>query len=314
MKVRALCVMKNEADVIAQTLTDALRWCDEIFVLDNGSDDGGWEIVQALAAADPRIVAHARDTRPFTDDIRAVLYAAYSSRAVEGDWWCRLDADEFYLDDPGALLATVPQQYFSVWSASLSYYFTDVDAERFSTDPAAFGDDVPVEEKCRYYLNHWSEPRFFRHARSVRWREGDGGYPAELWARQAWPQRVPLRHFPYRSPAQIQRRLDARAAGAEFAHETATGWADAVAAIRTTGAFVGGPPGAGPVTWRDRVVAASALDFDAHDGHFVLNEQLMPPIPAPVTRSVRWRAALRSAARGWRRRARALLRRPAGAR
>jgi len=297
MRIRALCVMKNEADVIAQTLRDALRWCDAVYVLDNGSDDGGWEIVQALALEDPRIVPHARDTRRFTDDIRAVLYDAYSSEAREGDWWCRLDADEFYLDDPRVVLADVPQQCFSVWSASLSYYFTDVDAERWERDPEAFADGVPVQDKCRYYLNHWSEPRFFRHLDALRWREGDGGYPAALWARQASPERILLRHFPYRSPEQIQRRLDARAAGAEFAHETVGGWADAVAGIRAHGAFLGGPATGAPVTWRDRVVAASALDYDAHDGSFVVNEQLMPAIPEPVAPSRRWRAGLRGVLR-----------------
>ena len=296
MTIRALCVMKNEADVIEQTLLDALRWCDVVYVLDNGSDDGGWERVRRLAGENPAIVAHGRDERPFTDDIRAVLFDAYASQARPGDWWCRLDADEFYLDDPREVLAAVDADAFSVWSASLSYYFTDEDAARFAADPEAYADDVPVEEKIRYYLNHWSEPRFFRHETGLRWREGDGGYPSAVFARPASPTRVLLRHFPYRSPAQIQRRLDARAAGAEFAHENVANWAQAVAGIREQGRFVG-QPGAQTATWLDRVVAASALDFDAHDGHFVVNDELMPPIPAPLPRSQRWRASARRFAR-----------------
>lgn len=296
MTVRALCVMKNEADVIEETLLDALRWCDQIYVLDNGSDDGGWERVKGLSLVEPRIVAHARDDRPFTDDIRALLYAAYAPGARAGDWWCRLDADELYVGDPRDVLAAARPDQFSVWSASLSFYFTDEDAARYAADPHAFDDGVSVLEKCRYYLNHWSEPRFFRHDPGVRWREGDGGYPSAVFARPASPTRVLLRHFPYRSPAQIQRRLDARAAGAEFAHENVVDWARAVAGIREQGRFVG-QPGAQTATWLDRVVAASALDFDAHDGHFVVNDELMPPIPAPLPRAQRWRASARRFAR-----------------
>jgi glycosyltransferase involved in cell wall biosynthesis len=294
--IRALCVMKNEADVIEQTLLDALRWCDVVYVLDNGSDDGGWERVQALALTHPAIVPHGRDERPFTDDIRAQLFDAYAPSAEAGDWWCRLDADEFYLDDPRQVLADVPADSFSVWSASLSYYFTDEDAARFAADPREYADSVPVEEKIRYYLNHWSEPRFFRHEAGLRWREGDGGYPATLWTRAAAPRRIRLRHFPYRSPEQIQRRLDARGESLEFAHENVGGWAEAVAGIRGSGSFVGGQVATG-ASWRDRVVPASALDYDAHDGVFVINERLMPPLPKPLPRSRRWAAGARSVAR-----------------
>lgn len=34
----AMCV-KNEADIVRETIAHALRWVDAIFVIDNGSDD-----------------------------------------------------------------------------------------------------------------------------------------------------------------------------------------------------------------------------------------------------------------------------------
>lgn len=293
MIIRALCVIKNEADVIRQTLLAAEAWCDEIHVLDNGSNDGSWEAVLSLATTHPRVIAHGRDTRPFTDDIRAQIFHACAANARVGDWWCRLDADEFYAEDPREVLGAVPADYFSVWSASLSYYFTDVDAARFATEPSAYADDVPVEEKCRHYLNHWSEPRFFRHLPGLRWREGDGGYPAGLWSRPASPRRILVRHFPYRSPAQIQRRLDARRGSAEFAHESIGDWAQAIADIRSVGRFVGVSGGRDTGSWTDRVVPAAALDFDSHDGSFVINAELMPPIPAPIPRIAQWASSAR---------------------
>lgn len=299
LKIRALCVMKNEADIIEQTLSDALRWCDEIFVLDNGSDDGSWELVKTLAAADPRIVAHGRDMHLFHDGIRAQLYNAYKSEAVLGDWWCRLDSDEFYVDDPRTTLGLVPSQYFSVWSASISYYFTDLDLARYLIDPALFADDVPVSEKCRYYLNHWSEPRFFRHNPATRWRQVDGGFPLAVWGRPAAPFRIPVRHFAYRSPSQIQKRLDARRTDpgvrSEFSHEMVSDWSEGVARIREKGQFIGRPENSVPSSWRERVVPAEALDFDAHDGHLVINDDLMPKVPRPWSPVKRGMARVRTA-------------------
>ena len=53
MKIHGLCVVKNEADIIEQTLRSAATWCDWIYVLDNGSSDGTWEKVQRLARGLP---------------------------------------------------------------------------------------------------------------------------------------------------------------------------------------------------------------------------------------------------------------------
>ena len=50
MKIHGLCLVKNEADVLQETLVSALHWCDDhIYVFDNGSNDGTWELVQELA-------------------------------------------------------------------------------------------------------------------------------------------------------------------------------------------------------------------------------------------------------------------------
>ena len=37
--------VKNEVDIIDQSLRAAASWCSKIYVFDNGSDDGTWETV-----------------------------------------------------------------------------------------------------------------------------------------------------------------------------------------------------------------------------------------------------------------------------
>jgi glycosyltransferase involved in cell wall biosynthesis len=56
MKLNAICIIKNEVDIILETLNNALRFCDNIYVFDNGSTDGSWELICSKAAKDSRVV------------------------------------------------------------------------------------------------------------------------------------------------------------------------------------------------------------------------------------------------------------------
>ncbi|MEZ0447896.1 glycosyltransferase family 2 protein [Cellulomonas sp. ICMP 17802] len=281
-----ICVVRDEVDVIAQSLTAALAWADRIGVLDNGSVDGTAEVVRDLAERDDRILYLGSDARPFGDDIRIGIFEALRREARDGDWWCRLDADEFYVGDPRVQLARVAQDEHSVWTASLNYYFTDRDLARHLAEPGFYDSpDVPITDKLRHYMNYWSEPRFFRHTSGLTWRPGDGGFPRAIWSRPASTERVLVRHFPYRSPAQIDKRLATRARDAEtsvtFEHENGSAWVQAVVDFRSDPGTFAHPAERVTQTWRDRVVPAEVLDYDDHDGRFVINDQLMPPIPAP---------------------------------
>lgn len=56
MKIFAIMLVKNEADIVASVLKDAEKWADKIFILDNGSTDGTWEIIQSLKNEDRKSV------------------------------------------------------------------------------------------------------------------------------------------------------------------------------------------------------------------------------------------------------------------
>src|SRR5689334_2374515 len=128
MRIRALSLVKNEADIIAHNLKAASEWCDAIYVFDNGSADGTWEIVQAMAGSIEAIVPFKQDSKPFSDSLRQEIFAHFRDAARPGDWWCILDADEYYVDDPRAFLGRVPDMYRSVWPQLYTYLFTEDDA------------------------------------------------------------------------------------------------------------------------------------------------------------------------------------------
>jgi glycosyltransferase involved in cell wall biosynthesis len=305
MAIRALSLVKNECDVVAQSLTAAALWADAIYVYDNGSDDGTWEIVHELAATSPEIVPYRSEARPYSQALRKDLFEVYRERGARGDWWCQLDADEFYLDDPRSFLAAVPEPYDEVWSASFEYYFTDLDAARYAEDPSAYADDVPVAEKCRYFVNNHSEPRFFRDTERLEWWEG--GWPDRLGP--AHPRRIRLKHFQYRSPEQIEKRIETRResfARGSFLHEQFPDWQRAVLdPLRAD--FGASRPENAPTSWHDRVIPASLLVEDHGDGPYVVNEAALGRIP-------RWRPAWERWLRARARPLRHVLRRSHGAR
>jgi glycosyltransferase involved in cell wall biosynthesis len=204
VKIHALCLVKNEDDIIEQTLRAALRWCDWIYVLDNGSADGTWETVRTLARQMPGIVPYKQAHEPFTDSLRARIYSRFRSRAVDGDWWCILDADEFYIDDPREFLGAVPKRFNSAWMQRYTYLFTDKDLAAYRGDPRLFEDSVPIDSKLRHYVvGEYSEKRFFRHQAHIAELDGYDLHPI-------YPKRIRLKHFAYRSPDQIRTRLETR--------------------------------------------------------------------------------------------------------
>jgi len=288
MKIYSLCLVKDECDVIAQTLTAAAAWSEAIYVFDNGSTDGTWATVLELARTHTQIVPDRQNSTPYSPNLRRELFETHRKEAAEGDWWCSLDADEFYIDDPFVFLASVPSRFDEIWAASFEYYFTEKDADRYEDDPTLYGDEVPVEQKLRYYVNNWSEPRFFRYRHRLIWRQG--AWPERLG--RVYPVRIRLKHFQYRSPQQIQKRLSTRLepmARGRFLHEMLPDWKEAVLNFRSTD-FSTSDAQHVPQTWRDRVMDSSLLIEDTPGNDYVVNEDVLPPIPRPRPRWLTWLA------------------------
>jgi hypothetical protein len=220
---------------------------------------------------------------PFREELRGEIFERYRDLASPGDWWCRLDADEFYVDDPREFLRSVDKRFGFVRSATYNVYFTDADVAAYEADPAGWL-ARPVQDRLRHYQNNWSEGRFVRHRANLRW-EG-----------HIWPEnrgrtcrdRIRLLHYQYRSPDQIAHRLEIRQQNPEcFPHESSrallvpraasTGWASD--ALRDAGT--------GIATWKDRVRPAGECDVADDSGTYVAHPELMPPLPSPWVDGVR---------------------------
>jgi len=259
MKIRSICLTKNEADVVEECLTDAARWSDRIYVYDGASTDGTWEKVQAMAAQNGRIVAWKSDGCVFREGLRAEVFNAFRDECADGDWWCQLNADEFYVQDVRQFLAGVPKSEHVVWGLNIQYYLTpkDVEGEPFA------GEFHRDRDRIRYYKAACAERRFFRHRAGLQWRESD-----------AWPHHLGVthlellhfRHYPYRSPQQIQTRLDVRRDNRARGFE---GWDHAK-----------------ELTWQTKIVPRADLHLDAGDGKFIIEEENLRQHLEPVSQRV----------------------------
>ncbi|SJZ65443.1 glycosyltransferase family 2 protein [Treponema porcinum] len=205
MKIFAIMLVKNEADIVESVIKDAEKWADRIFIMDNGSTDGTWEIVQSLK--NDIVVPWKQDFRPYSNGLRADVFNEFRHEASDGDWWCfKLDADEFYYDNPKEFLEKIPRKYSLVAKKSLDYVITAEDLQEYDFS----GDFEKDREHIKYLKNTcWSEPRFFRYRKSLKWNfETTSHYPK--YAGLLSQEYILVKHYQFRSPKQMQARLDLR--------------------------------------------------------------------------------------------------------
>ena len=225
-KIYSLLLVKNEADIIRASLLAAIQWSDKVIVIDNGSSDGTWEIVQEMAAQNPCIEAFMQYKGGFRIGLRAKAFKAYRQEMTRNDWWCvRLDADEFFSEDPRTFLSRILRQYNTVKKISTDYVLTKEDIE-YHTFTGNFSID-------RQHITHYlpekrKERRFIRHSPLLVWCE-KWRYPHPL-GRTA-KTCIAVDHYQYRSPQQMKKRFITRQQAKKdgcgsFLHENGNDWTD----------------------------------------------------------------------------------------
>ncbi len=213
MKFHVMLPVRDEGDIVRQSLVAYLRWADYIHVFDTGSVDETWDIVLSLARDEPRIRPIGSEAVYFRDTlVRAYIFDRARQYMQSGDWALRADADEFYhVTPPDFVRNMMRRNETAAWHQYYDFCLTqsEVDEWEHSADPLATR-NLPIEERRRHYMiRGQSEPRLFRYRRSMQWPQ-ENSFPinAGFVARQ----RIPIRHYPHRDPVQLERRCLIRAA------------------------------------------------------------------------------------------------------
>jgi hypothetical protein len=104
-----MLMIRDEDDVIADTLAAAVRWFDRIYVLDGTTDAERVARTDEILAGRPEVLWHARDADWFpdgvTDGSRQVLLDRIRAEHGVDNWIGLLHADEFLDQDPRPMLA-----------------------------------------------------------------------------------------------------------------------------------------------------------------------------------------------------------------
>ena len=206
MKVNAICLVKNEVDVINETIDRALLFCHRIYVFDNGSTDGTYELLKQRSYDDPSIVVAIHSDECFKEQFRNRIYNLFHHQYSSDDWWLILDADEMLVEDPRARLAkaaALGKNFMRVWQAQ--FYFTDRDMADYATEDH----DQSVVSRRKFYRVNWREPRFFKNDPQRSWSESESGR-VPSFCRNVYRQSPMNRHYAQRNPDQIQQRHELR--------------------------------------------------------------------------------------------------------
>jgi hypothetical protein len=132
MRLVAVSVVKNEADIIEAFVRHTLAWVDHHLIFDHASTDGTREILGALQAENLPLTLFCDDALANLQQARSNHLTRHAARHQRADWVLPLDADEI-LCSPGSsrmALENALRESGITQPASLpllNYCLTDVD-------------------------------------------------------------------------------------------------------------------------------------------------------------------------------------------
>lgn len=202
MNIYGFMLVKNEADIIGQTIESVLRFggFKHVFVFDNGSTDDTLNAIKRYEG--PSLTVSELPT-PFNDNLKFETVYQHRHLMQDGDWFAILDADELYIESLPPIIAMAEQESANnIEHDTAQFYFTDAEeSSEFDPNRAAI-------EQRRHYLVNYGEPRIFRYDSKIT-------LTADLVKQRIHSLKKATRHFlvlhfQFRSGEQTQKRINIR--------------------------------------------------------------------------------------------------------
>jgi glycosyltransferase involved in cell wall biosynthesis len=234
----ALLPVRDEGDIIGQCLEHMLEWVDAVYIFDTGSVDETWDIINEMAGKDKRIKPLRQDDVYYSENLlRGWLFHQARQHMRDGDWFLRVDADEFHHIPPPEFVKTRLRKVETiVWHQYYNFCLLESEAAKLESQKVIQAErSLPIAERRRWWTpSIYSEPRLCRYRDSMKWPASvsfpyNSGYVAKT--------RLPIRHYPHRDPIQLERRWllrsimhqDPNRAIGSFEHWKLLNWKEALA-------------------------------------------------------------------------------------
>ena len=212
MRFHALLPVRDEADIVGQCLAHLLTWVDAVYVFDTGSVAETWEIVQDFAGRDKRVVALRKDPVYFSETrLRGWMFHQARQQMRDGDWFLRVDVDEFHHIPPPEFVRTRMRKHETIaYHQYYNFALRASEVKAWEAGEETLADRArPIADRRQWFIpSVYSEPRLCRYRETMQW-PATVSFPcnAGFVARE----RLPIRHYPHRDPAQLNRRCLLRA-------------------------------------------------------------------------------------------------------
>lgn len=202
MRTVAVTMVRDEADVIGSTLGHMLGQVDAVIVADNGSVDGTRELLDDIARANPDRLLVVDDPEPaYLQSAKMTALAGRARLELGADFVVPFDADEWWYSPFGQIaevLADVADQWLVVPAPLYDHVAT------------AHDDPTELDPVRRLGWRRTSPAPLPKVA--CRWRADlvieQGNHSASYRGRATrFDELLVVRHFPYRSPAQLARKV-----------------------------------------------------------------------------------------------------------
>ena len=197
-----LLLIKDEQDILKETLQNHIRFCHKIFVLDGTVGPGQIES-QRICQSFAQVLEYHRDQDtgifPVRDGVRQYLLERARRQLGIGRWYAVLHGDEIWGEDPRSLCL----QGHDGLAVRLYHFFPH------SSQQHTWDLEAPAEDRCRWYMRPGiPESRlFFDNGRNFEVNRHSVTVPAGLKVRQT---ELVVKSYNYRSPLQAHARAVAR--------------------------------------------------------------------------------------------------------
>jgi glycosyltransferase involved in cell wall biosynthesis len=210
-----VCFAKNEEDIIADSITHAAQFCDKIFVVDNASTDRTWDIVNGLKL-DNLVPVCSKDF-VFRDYLRLRFMESRKAELGINNWWYIVDADEFLLEEPFNTIAQAEDENADCIAVEMvNFYLIKDEVSKIQES----GHQETWRDRKYYVLYGSGKIEFIKNTRHLDYCVYD---IIPFGLTKECSRRLFIRHYPYRSLAQLEKRVYTRYGNPEFESECRRG-------------------------------------------------------------------------------------------